>query len=51
MAPPAWRAVLFTPEASPARCGGAAAIAAATTAGVSNPSPVPQASIAGSSCR
>jgi hypothetical protein len=51
IAPPAWRAVLLTAEASPARCGGTAPIAAATTAGVRMPSPMPHSSIAGSNVR
>jgi hypothetical protein len=39
---PAWRAVLLTADASPARSGPTAPIDASTTAGVINPSPAPR---------
>lgn len=48
-APPAWRAVLLTAEASPARSAGTDAIGAATTAGVRIPSPSPRAGRQGGS--
>src|SRR3954447_17865083 len=49
IAPPACRAVLLIPEASPARSPGTAPLAAAPTAGVRPPMPMPQSRIAGKS--
>ncbi|WP_406121515.1 hypothetical protein OHQ89_05710 [Streptomyces canus] len=49
IAPPVCRAVLLTAEARPERSAGPVAMAAATTAGVSSPQPVPHSRNAGSS--